>query len=99
MGCGILVTVLAAWGLLCAIWAAAGWLLPGSAPVTVVVLWPGTKPEPVIARCRWLLGLGLLRGRLIVTGNPLPADPAIGNHVEICGLEELPARLELEREN
>ena len=96
---GILLSILAAWGALCAVWAVFGWLLPGSGRVTVILLCPETDPEPVIARCRWLLGLGLLRGRLIVTGNrvPCPVVNPDGN-LEICGLEDLPARLELERE-
>lgn len=96
----ILMGTLAAWGALCAVWAALGWLLPGSSRVTMILLCPETEPEPVIARCRWLLGLGLLRGRLIVAGDQVPCPTTdVRGELEICSLEELPARLELEREH
>ena len=95
---GLILSILAAWGLLCAVWAAVGWLLPGSAAITVILLNPGAEPAPVIARCRWLLGWGLLRGRLIIAGDPMPETHTRCEDMEICSLNELPARLELERE-
>lgn len=93
----VLLCVLAAWGILCGAWAALGWLLPGSAGAILVIHCPGKDPSPVAARCRWLLELGLLRGKLIVTGDPIPMLPPFWRDIETCSLEELPARLEAER--
>ena len=93
----IIFTALAAWGLLCALWAALGWLLPGSGGAVMVVLCPKKNPEAVLVRCRWLRSLGLLPGRLVVA-EAGPLDEKRYHDMEFCGLAEVPAILEAERE-
>ena len=90
-----LITTLAAWGLLCALWAMLGWLLPGSRPVKLILCAP-TPPE-VLGRLRWLDQWGLLRCRLTVVGDFPPELPAQYEDVEFCTLAELTAMQEAER--
>ena len=74
-GVFVLMGALAAFGLVCALWAAAGWLLPGGRGAAAVCLCrPGLKELRTVR--------GLCR---------------LGQGIEFCGLEELPARLERER--
>lgn len=91
-----------AMGVLGVLWAGVGWLLPGgSGGVTVLFCGPGLKEEPFIRRWRWLRGMGLIQSPLLVIDRGLtPEEKAWLSEcefVEFCGLEELPARLELER--
>lgn len=86
------VGVLCAFGLLSALWAALGWLLPGAKGWALVCV--GVPEEKMLLRCRWLTGLGLLDCPLIVVaeeGENVPSD------MEICSREELISRLEWER--
>ena len=95
--------VLAAFGALCALWACFGFLLPGGAGGAVVCMCrPGGRELALVRRCRWLRELGLLRSPVLLVDCGLEpwereALAQMGRGVEICGLEELPARLELER--
>lgn len=96
----VLFTVLAAWGLLCALWAGFGWMLSGSRFVTIAVLCPRKNPEGILDRLLWLDGLGLLRCRLIAA-IPETAGVHLAQQyegIEFCTLADLPARLEAERE-
>ncbi len=94
---------LAAYGLLCALWATLGWLLSGGAGgATVCLCRPGGRETGFIRRCLWLQGLGILRGPvLLVDGGLAPQEREslknLGSGIEFCGLEELASRLEVER--
>ena len=99
----IIVAVLAAFGALCAIWALFGFLLPGQRGAAVVCLCrDGAREEPLIRHCRWLQDLGLVRGpMLLIDGGMTEENRARlekwGRDIEICTMEELPSRLEQER--
>ncbi len=90
-------TLLAAWGLLSALWVSLGWLLPGS-QATTVFLYPEDPPEGAIARLRWLHSLGLLRGRLILVGVNRDRLEHQYKDLEFEIPEDLRVLLELERE-
>lgn len=94
----IVFTVLAAWGLLCALWAGFGWLLSGSRPVTLVVLCPKEYPEGILDRLLLLDRLGLLRCRIIAAADARERLKAQYESIEFCTLADLPARIEAERE-
>ena len=83
--------VLAAFGLLCALWALFGWLLPGLKGGVLVIC--GTPEPETFARIKLLRGLGFLDCPLILVGNWDQKFP----DTEICSPEELPSRLEMER--
>ena len=91
-----------AMGILSVLWAGLGWLLPGgTGGVTVLCCGPGLKEEAFVRRWRWLRGLGLVQSTLLVVDRGLaPQERAWLSEcglVEFCSLEDLPARLELER--
>ena len=92
-----LLTVLAAWGTFSALWAAFGWLLSGSRPVTLILLNPPEHLPEILNRIRWLRGTGLLRCRLIVVTQHRPELPERYEQIEFCTLAELTAGLEAER--
>ena len=100
----VIIGALAAFGLVCALWAALGWLLPGSTGAALVcVVRPGRAEEAVIRRYRWLRDLGLLKGPLLLVrqGWEGPEAEALLRRcpgIEFCEPEELASRLELERE-
>lgn len=98
----IILTVLAAFGVLSALWALFGFLLPGQrGPVMVCLCRSGGKEEAVIRRYRWLRDLGLLHCPLILVDGGLTEEERVRlgkQDVEICTLAELDARLEQERE-
>lgn len=95
-------SVLAAWGLLCLGWFTAGALLCCRRRCVMVYLCrPGKAGMPLPCH-RWLHAMGLLQGPLIVAGSTLPPEEqkkltARREHIVFCSLAELPARLELER--
>lgn len=94
----LLFTILAAWGLLSALWAGFGWMLSGSSPITLVLLCPKAHTGSILARLRWLNWFGLLRCRILLPGYD-PADlPRQYENTEFCTLAELSARIEAERE-
>lgn len=94
----LLLTVLAAWGLLSALWAGFGWLLSGSRPATLVLLCPKKDTDGILARLRWLDRMGLLRCRIILTGCDQTDLPQQYENTEFCTLAALSARIEAERE-
>lgn len=87
----MLLGTLAAYGLLSALWALFGWLLPGLGGCALVRM--GTPEEGVCRRYRWLRGLGLVNCPFLVVG----ADTA-AEDTEVCGREQLLDRLEWEAE-
>lgn len=83
---------LAAFGLLCALWAAFGWLLPGLKGCALVCV---GVPEPeILARSKWLREMGLLDVPLLIVADVGTEDVP---ETEICSREELLSRLEWER--
>lgn len=100
----IILGSLAAFGLLCGLWAAFGWLLPGGrGSVTVFLCRPGVGEDWIIGRYRWLQGLGLLHGPLLILGSGLSEQEQAAicqrhRGIEFCSLEALSARLEWEWE-
>lgn len=104
MGWFILMGALAAFGFICAIWAAVGWLIPGNrGGATVCLCRPGLAERNTLRRYVWLREMGLLRDPILLVDCGLNEDERkelsrLGRCVEFCSLEELPARLEVERE-
>ena len=86
------VGALCAFGLLSALWAVLGWLLPGGKGCALVC-W-GMPDEEILARAAWLRSLGLLECPLIVV---TVKGEAVLPGTEICAGEELLSRLEWER--
>ena len=87
----IILGSLAAFGLLSALWAALGWLLPGEGGWVVVRC---GKPRPEqLARIRWLKSLGLLTCPVLVVEETGEAAA----DTEICSGKDLLSRLEWER--
>ena len=83
---------LAAFGLLSALWAALGWLLPSGKGWTLVYI---GEPQPeTLTRFKWLRGLGLLSIPMIAVTEEAVAMP---QGTEICSREALIGRLERER--
>lgn len=99
----IILIVLAAFGLLCALWAVFGALLPGQRGAAMVCICRGAaEEEQTVRHCAWLRDLGLFRGPLLLVdaGMPPEARSRLGQvrqDVEICTLEALASRLEQER--
>ena len=96
----ILLGVLAAYGLLCALWTVFGLWFSGARGWAAVCC-AGPEQTGALRRCRWLRSWGLLRGPiLLVSPQKAPQLPAAlareTENVEFCTLEALPARLELE---
>lgn len=94
---------LAAFGLVCALWAGLGWLIPGAkGGVLVCLCASGENAEAFLCRCRWLRDLGLLRGPLLLVRQgitPVEEQRLLRRYpgIEFCSPEELSSRLELER--
>lgn len=89
----VILVMLAAFGVLCAMWAGLGWLLPSGRGCALVCY--GYPDEGIRSRYRWLCALGLFSGPLIAvtedTGLPQ------GCETEICRPEAMLVRLEWER--
>lgn len=89
----IVLGTLAAFGLLSAVWALLGWLLPDGRGCAMVCL--GTPDEGICSRYRWLRGMGLLSCPLLIVAEESGEAPE--ETMEICSREELLPRLEQER--
>lgn len=102
MGDMIVLIVLAAFGVLCALWALFGFLLPGQRGAVMVCLCRGGGHEDaLIRRHRWLRDLGIVRCPLLLVDCGLTDAERYRLEkpdVEICDLAALPVRLEQERE-
>ena len=94
----IVITVLAAFGLLCALWACFGFLLPGQKGVTMVYYCRGERLDALIRRHRWLRDMGLLSCRLIIVDGGMTEQQrqllANKQGVEICDRQSLLSRIE-----
>ena len=99
----IIAGALSAFGFLCAMWLAVGWLLPGGKHgVIVCFCTPGLKQISTVHRWEWLRGMGLIRCPVILVDCGLShEEKAIllygVKDMELCSLEALAERLELER--
>lgn len=99
----IILTVLAAFGLLCAGWALFGVFLRGQRGAAMVCICRGAEQEEQILRhCAWLRDLGLFRGPLLLVDAGMTPEARSrllrwGRGGEICTIEELASRLEQER--
>ena len=93
----ILLAVMAAFGVLCALWVMLGLLLPRQPGMAAVLLCHGdAEEEPLIRRYLWLYDLGILRFPLIlVASSDQPRHPIRG--IIRCTPEELLEKLEQER--
>lgn len=100
----VIIGALAAFGLVCVLWACLGWLLPGSTGTALVcAAESGGVEEAVIRRYRWLLDLGFLKTPLLLVRHgitPEEEEKLLRRYpgIEFCEPEELSSRLELERE-
>ena len=97
----VLMGALAAFGLFSALWAAAGWLLPGGKDgVAVCFCQPGLLQLPTVRRWHMLRQLGLLRCPVILVDcglSDVEKRELCRLGTEICSPEALAQRLELER--
>ena len=99
----IILTVLAAFGALCALWALFGFLLPGQRGAAVVCLCrDDAREEQIIRHYGWLRDLGFIRAPLLLVDGTMTEEEQARllkcrQGVEICTMEELPSRLEQER--
>lgn len=97
-----IIGVLAAFGLLCALWTVFGGLLGSGRGGVLVCCCRDGQEVSLILRYSQLRGAGLLHCPMLVVGSPLTERERIllcRKHpgIEFCSPEELPARLELER--
>lgn len=97
----VIVSVLAAFGALCALWAVFGFLLPGQqGAVTVCLCHGGGQEEHLIRRHRWLRDMGLIHSPLVLLDGGLTEEERVRltrQGITICDMAELSARLEQER--
>ena len=99
----VILGALAAFGCVCALWALLGWLLPGGkGSAAVCVLTPGLGELSAVRRLVWLRDWGFLKGPILLVDCGLSEEErqalaARWPDLEVCNLEALAARLELER--
>ena len=101
MATWIVLSVLAAFGALCALWVLFGFLLPGQrGSVTVCLCRGGGAEEPLIRRHRWLHDVGLTHSPLILLDGGLTEEERARltrQGITVCDVAELTARVEQER--
>ena len=91
----VMLVLMAAFGTWCAIFLIFGWLFSGDDRALMICLLPEDRfPDGIIRRFRWLQELGIVRPPLLIISQPI--QPELPD-VEYCSLQDLPARLELER--
>ena len=92
------ITVSAAFGLLCALWACLGFLLPGQKGTVMVYYCRGESLDALIRRHRWLRDMGLLSCRLIIVDGGMTEQQRqlLENKqgIEICDGQSLLGRIE-----
>ena len=97
----IVLAVLGAFGLLCAVWVLFGFLLPGQRGAAAVLICRGqTEEEAVLRRYLWLYNTGLVRCPLLLVDCGLSQDERtrLERHpIILCTPEELKDQLEQER--
>ena len=100
----IVLTVLAAFGVLSVLWALFGLILPGSRGTFMVYLWRETgEAEQALRHYGWLRDWGLIRSPLLVIDCGMTEEERTTllkgrQGVEICTPEELTSALAQERE-
>lgn len=100
----IVIGVAAVWGVLSIVCLLFGWLLPGDRRAHMLYLCePDTCAEYVIFGYQWMRELGIVAGPLLlIDSGATPKEKEIFERkhkdVEFCSLEDLKARLELERD-
>ena len=97
----IILAVLGAFGLLCAMWVLFGFLLPGQRGAAAVLLCRGDPTEEaVLRRYLWLYNAGLVRCPLLLVDCGLTSGQRVWLSqypITLCTLEELTDQLEQER--
>lgn len=88
----VILGLLSAFGAVCALWMAFGWLLPGAGGC-VMVYYGHPHPEHLM-RIRWLKGLGLLSCPVLIVAEEGEGD----TDTEICSGKDLLSRLEWEKD-
>lgn len=100
----VVLTALAAFGVLSMIWALVGLILPGQQWIFMVCLWRGTgEGEQTLRRFGWLRDWTLIRGPLLIVDCGMTEEERSGllrdrQDVVICTPEELTSVLEQERD-
>ena len=90
----ILLGTLAAFGLLSVLWTLLGWLLPSGRGLVLVCM---EHPDPgVLARYRWLRGMGFLSCPLVSVTETV--STCMPKDMEFCSRKDLLVRLEQEKE-
>lgn len=99
----IVLSVLGAFGLLCAVWVLFGFLLPGQRGAAAVLLCHGAaKEEAVLRRYLWLYNVGLVRCPLLLVDCGLSQQERTRLEkapFTLCTPEELQDKLEQERKH
>lgn len=99
----IILAVLGAFGLLCAVWVLFGFLLPGQRGAAAVLLCHGeAAEEAVLRRYLWLYNIGLIRCPLLLVDCGLSRQDRARLEkfpFPLCSPEELQTKLEQEREH
>ena len=87
----VILGLLAAFGALCVLWTAFGWLLPGLRGCVLVCY--GQPDAEIFTKYKCLRGLGLLDCPFLIISDERMDDPGVEN----CTGEDLLSRLEMER--
>jgi hypothetical protein len=99
----VILTVLAAFGVLCALWTLFGFLVSGQRGAAMVyICGADSREEQIIRHYSWLRDLGLFHGPLVLVHHGITQEEKnrllkCRQGIEICTVEELPSRLEQER--
>lgn len=98
-----LLGLFAALGFLCAVWSLLGWVFSrGQGGALVCLCRSDAREWELVHRYRWLKSFGLIRCPMLLVSTSLSHQEQQMllrkyHDIEFCSLEELPARLELER--
>jgi hypothetical protein len=104
MAAYVILSLFAAYGVLCALWSLFGFLLPGRrGACTVCLCTDGSSEATVVDRHRWLSGMGFAQGPLILVDCGLSPERQCflhrrGSDVILCTPDELFTILKQERE-
>lgn len=90
-------SILAAFGVLCALWAFLGCFLPGQKGISAVYVCRGEPIDALLRRHRWLRDMGLVRGHLILVDEGMTEQQLRllegKQGIEICTREQLSDRV------
>ena len=93
----LILSVLAACGVLSLLWAFLGFLLPGQKGFAMIYTCHGEPIDALLRRCRWLQDMGIVRGRLIIVDDGMTEMQkdllAEKPNIEICTREQLADRV------